>query len=138
MKAKLLAWLTGGQVLAWIAGIVVAGFVVLGGWLRIEQLQRQAAEDRAAKAEGERDTARAETRQREGQIAALERQAAVERAVAERLGPIRREIHAAVRTSACVASPVVVRGFERLRASRPAGPAGAGNPDGLPARTGGP
>jgi hypothetical protein len=52
-------------------------------------------------------------------ISALERQAAAAAATQERIEPIRRTIHAANRTSACLASPAVAAGLDRLRASQP-------------------
>ncbi len=136
---KLLTWLTGGKTLAWIAGIVVLLVLGLAGWLRIEQLQRQAADARAEKAEAARAAAQAETAQRDKQIAALVRQAEAAAATAARIEPIRRSVNAAPRTSACVASPVIRAGFDRLRATRPGGTApGAADPDRVPAGTGRP
>lgn len=135
---KLLGLLSGGQITYWLAGGALAVIVVLGGWLRIEQLENQAAETRAAEAATARDKAIAETKQRDRQIAALERQAEEAAAAAARIEPIRREVHAAPRTSACVASPVIAAGIGRLRATRPGAAGRAGVPADLPARAAGP
>jgi len=126
--------------LPWGMGAALLAIIGLGGWLQIERLQRQAAQTAAEAMQRERDLARAETAQRQGQIAALERQAQATRETAIRIEPIRMEVARASPTSVCIGSPVIVRGLERLRATRPAA-AGAGGPAipaGVPARAGGP
>lgn len=138
MIAKILG-LVSGKALPWIAGAVALAFVGLVGLLRIEQLQRQAAEATASHAQQELLEAQVQVAQRNSQIKALERQAAEVAATAARIEPIRREVHAAPRTSACVASPVIRAGLDRLRGARAAGGAArAAVAPGLPAGTGSP
>lgn len=138
MIRQVLSWIGGGSsIMPWAIGAVLLLVTSLAGWARVEQVQRRAAEAAAETAQQERDAARAETRQRDAQIAALERQAEAVAAVVARIEPIRRDIHAAPRTSACVASPVIARGFERLRATRPAA-GGAALPAGVQGGAGGP
>lgn len=138
MIAKLAA-LAGGKALPWVAGAVLLLLTGLVGWLRIEQLQRQAAEARLTEARDQLAAAQAALAQRATVIGALERQAETIAAMQSRLEPIRRVVNAAPRTTACVASPVVAAGLERLRATRPAAGAdrAAPQPAALPGRTGG-
>lgn len=137
MIAKIGA-LLGGKALPWLAGGALLLIASLGAWLRIEQLQRQAAETRIEEARGQLAAAQAALEQRAAVIGALERQAETIAAMQSRLDPIRRVVNAAPRTTACVASPVVAAGLERLRATRPAGAdRGAAQPAALPARAGG-
>lgn len=135
----MIAGILGGKALPWAAGAALLVILGLGGLLRIEQLQRRAAEDTAREAQQQLLDAQAQVAQRNSQIKALERQAAEAAATAARIEPIRREVHAAPRTSACVASPVVRAGLDRLRRARAAGGAGgAAFAAGLPAGTGSP
>jgi hypothetical protein len=134
-----IAQILGGKALPWAAGAALLLILGLGGLLRIEQLQRRAAEDAAREAQQQLLDAQAQVAQRNSQIKALERQALEAAATAARIEPIRREVHAAPRTSACVASPVIRAGLDRLRGARAAGGAGrAALAPGLPAGTGSP
>lgn len=135
-----LASLLAGPALSWLAGAAVAGLLALGAAWKVQSWRLDAAQADVARLGRELTDAKAATRQRETLIAALERQAQATAEAVARLEPIRREIHAAPRTTACVASPVVARGLERLRAARPAAAgAGAGAvAAGVPPGTGGP
>ena len=135
----MIAQILGGKALPWAAGAALLVIVGLGGLLRIEQLQRRAAEDATREAQQQLLDAQAQVAQRNSQIKALERQAAETAATAARIEPIRREVHAAPRTSACLASPVIRAGLDRLRTARAAGDAGrAAVAAGLPAGSGSP
>ncbi len=102
----MIAQILGGKALPWAAGAALLVIVGLGGLLRIEQLQRRAAEDATREAQQQLLDAQAQVAQRNSQIKALERQAAETAATAARIEPIRREVHAAPRTSACLASRI--------------------------------
>lgn len=128
-----------GPLLPYAAGAVAALLIVLGGAWQVQTWRLDAAQARVAALGGELETAKAALADRQAVMGALERQAEAVESLRGRLDPVRREIHAAPRSTACVASPVVVRGLERLRASRPAPPGAeprAVAPD-LPVRAGG-
>lgn len=99
--------------------VVVLGLVT--AW-RVEASRRAGAEEALSETRAELDAAQQALADRAQVISALERQAAAAAATQERLEPIRRTIHAANRTSACLASPAVVAGLNRLRASQAPGP----------------
>lgn len=144
MIARAAAWLAGPTAGVWAvgAGAVLFG-VVVGAW-RLEAAQRDAADLRAAASEMRLVVANAALADREAVIGALDRQAEATRALRDELEPTRRVIHAAPRSTACMASPVIRAGLDSLRAARaaadptrpravagaagmPAAPAGAGD-----------
>jgi hypothetical protein len=120
--------------LPYLAGaLLVVGLGLATAW-RVEAGRRAGAEETLAETRAELTAAQQALAERAQVISALERQAAATAATQERIEPIRRTIHAANRTSACVASPAVAAGLDRLRASQQPSPrpdAGA-KPAGLP------
>ncbi|MBR0681931.1 hypothetical protein GXW74_15660 [Roseomonas eburnea] len=119
MIAKALSALA-GPLLPYAAGAVVALLLVLGGAWQVQTWRLDAAQARVTALTADLAEARDAMRARDTVIGALQRQADAVAAAAARLEPIRRDVNAAPRTSACLASPAVARGLERLRASRPA------------------
>lgn len=122
-----------------IGGAVLTLVLTLGGLWRIEGARRAAAQERIAVLNGELSVAREAIAGRDRMIGALERQAEAVAAITARLEPVRRAVNAQPSTSACLASPAVRVGLERLRASRPA-PAALeprAKPSDVPAGTGG-
>ena len=86
-------------------GLVLISLI---GWAKIERAGRQAATARAEAAE-----AHAEAHARA--VMALEAAAAESAAQAARIEPIRKVIHAAPRTNACVDSPAIRAVIDGLR-----------------------
>lgn len=119
--------------LPYLAGALLAVVLGLGVAWRVEAWRRADAEEGLRDTRAELLAAQEALADRARVISALERQAAATAATEQRLEPIRRTIHAANRTSACVASPAVVAGLDRLRASQaPAEPKFGANPADLP------
>ena len=98
-------------------GLLVVVLGLATAW-RVEASRRAGAEEALIETRAELDAAQQALADRAQVISALERQAAASAATQERLEPIRRSIHAANRTSACVASPAVAAGLDRLRAGQ--------------------
>jgi hypothetical protein len=120
--------------LPYLAGALLVVVLGLATAWRVEAKRRAAAEETLTETRAELSAAQQALADRAQVISALERQAAAAAATQERLEPIRRTIHAANRTSACLASPAVAAGLDRLRASQSPSPrpdAGA-KPAGLP------
>ena len=108
--------------LPYLAGaLLVVGLGLATAW-RVEAWRRAGAEETLAETRAELTAAQQALAERAQVISALERQAAATAATQERIEPIRRTIHAANRTSACVASPAVAAGLDRLRASQQPSP----------------
>ncbi len=114
-------------------GLLVVVLGLATAW-RVESWRRASAEESLAETRAELTAAQQALADRAQVISALERQAAAAAATQERIEPIRRTVHAANRTSACVASPAVAAGLDRLRASQPpsARPAAGTKPAELP------
>ncbi|MCA3359188.1 MAG: hypothetical protein ING02_14425 [Roseomonas sp.] len=110
--------------LLYLAGALLVVVLGLATAWRVEASRRAGAEESLAETRAELDAAQQALADRARVISALERQAAAAAATQERLEPIRRTIHAAKPTQACVASPAVSAGLDRLRASQAPG---AGN-----------
>ncbi|MCA3337094.1 MAG: hypothetical protein INF90_01070 [Roseomonas sp.] len=110
--------------LPYLAGALLVVVLGLATAWRVEAWRRAGAEEALTETRAELDAAQQALADRAQVISALERQAAAAAATQERLEPIRRTIHAAKPTQACVASPAVAVGLERLRASQAPG---AGN-----------
>jgi len=108
----------------YLAGALLVVVLGLATAWRVEASRRAGAEENLAETRAELDAAQQALADRAQVISALERQAAAAAATQERLEPIRRTIHAANRTSACLASPAVAAGLERLRASQAPGARG--------------
>ena len=104
-------------------GLLVVVLGLATAW-RVEAWRRASAEETLTATRAELDAAQQALADRAQVISALERQAAAAAATQERLEPIRRTIHAAKPTQACVASPAVAAGIERLRASQAPGARG--------------
>jgi hypothetical protein len=120
--------------LPYLAGALLVVVLGLATAWRVEAWRRAGAEETLAETRVELTAAQQALAERAQVISALERQAAATAATQERLEPIRRTIHAANRTSACLASPAVAAGLDRLRAGQSPSPrpdAGA-QPAGLP------
>jgi hypothetical protein len=105
--------------LPYLAGALLVVVLGLATAWRVEAWRRAGAEESLAETRAELSAAQQALADRAQVISALERQAAAAAATQERIEPIRRTIHAANRTSACVASPAVAAGLDRLRASQP-------------------
>jgi hypothetical protein len=105
--------------LPYLAGALLVVVLGLATAWRVEAWRRASAEETLIETRAELDAAQQALADRAQVISALERQAAAAAATQERIEPIRRTIHAANRTSACVASPAVAAGLDRLRASQP-------------------
>jgi hypothetical protein len=105
--------------LPYLAGALLVVVLGLATAWRVEAWRRAGAEESLAETRAELTAAQQALADRAQVISALERQAAAAAATQERIEPIRRTIHAANRTSACVASPAVAAGLDRLRASQP-------------------
>ncbi|MCA3421173.1 MAG: hypothetical protein INF88_19960 [Roseomonas sp.] len=105
--------------LPYLAGALLVVVLGLATAWRVEAWRRAGAEESLAETRAELTAAQQALADRAQVISALERQAAAAAATQERIEPIRRTIHAANPTSACVASPAVAAGLERLRASQP-------------------
>jgi hypothetical protein len=103
----------------YLAGALLVVVLGLATAWRVEAWRRAGAEESLAETRAELTAAQQALADRAQVISALERQAAAAAATQERIEPIRRTIHAANRTSACVASPAVAAGLDRLRASQP-------------------
>jgi hypothetical protein len=108
--------------LPYLAGALLVVVLGLATAWRVEAGRRAGAEETLAETRAELTLAQQALAERAQVIGALERQAAATAATQERLEPIRRTIHAANRTSACVASPAVAAGLDRLRASQQPSP----------------
>ncbi|MFN7308050.1 MAG: hypothetical protein ACK5TQ_15955 [Acetobacteraceae bacterium] len=106
----------------YLAGALLVVVLGLATAWRVEAWRRAGAEESLAETRAELTAAQQALADRAQVISALERQAAAAAATQERIEPIRRTIHAANRTSACVASPAVAAGLDRLRASQPSSP----------------
>jgi hypothetical protein len=133
MMASLTGWLL-KPALPYLAGALLVVVLGLATAWRVEAWRRAGAEESLAETRAELTAAQQALADRAQVISALERQAAAAAATQERIEPIRRTIHAANRTLACVASPAVVAGLDRLRASQQPSPrpdAGT-KPAGLP------
>lgn len=118
MMASLTAWLL-KPALPYLAGALLVVVLGLATAWRVEAWRRAGAEESLAETRAELTLAQQALADRAQVISALERQAAAAAATQERIEPIRRTIHAANPTSACVASPAVAVGLDRLRASQP-------------------
>ena len=118
MMASLTAWLL-KSAMPYLAGALLVVVLGLATAWRVEAWRRAGAEESLAETRAELTAAQQALADRAQVISALERQAAAAAATQERIEPIRRTIHAANRTSACVASPAVAAGLDRLRASQP-------------------
>jgi hypothetical protein len=118
MMASLTGWLL-KPALPYLAGALLVVVLGLATAWRVEAWRRAGAEESLAETRAELTAAQQALADRAQVISALERQAAAAAATQERIEPIRRTIHAANRTSACVASPAVAAGLDRLRASQP-------------------
>ena len=118
MIASLTGWLL-KPALPYLAGALLVVVLGLATAWRVEAWRRAGAEETLAETRAELSAAQQALADRAQVISALERQAAAAAATQERIEPIRRTIHAANRTSACVASPAVAAGLDRLRASQP-------------------
>ena len=118
MIAILTGWLL-KPALPYLAGALLVVVLGLATAWRVEAWRRAGAEESLAETRAELTAAQQALADRAQVISALERQAAAAAATQERIEPIRRTIHAANRTSACVASPAVAAGLDRLRASQP-------------------
>jgi hypothetical protein len=105
--------------LPYLAGALLVVVLGLATAWRVEAWRRAGAEESLAETRAELTAAQQALADRAQVISALERQAAAAAATQERIEPIRRTIHAANPTSACVASPAVAAGLDRLRASQP-------------------
>jgi hypothetical protein len=121
MMASLTAWLL-KSALPYLAGALLVVVLGLATAWRVEAWRRAGAEETLAETRAELTVAQQALAERAQVIGALERQAAAAAATQERLEPIRRTIHAANRTSACLASPAVAAGLDRLRASQSPSP----------------
>ena len=121
MMASLTGWLL-KPALPYLAGALLVVVLGLATAWRVEAWRRAGAEETLAETKTELTAAQQALAERAQVISALERQAAAAAATQERIEPIRRTIHAANRTSACVASPAVAAGLDRLRASQPPSP----------------
>jgi hypothetical protein len=108
--------------LPYLAGALLVVVLGLATAWRVEAWRRAAAEETLTETRAELSAAQQALADRAQVISALERQAAAAAATQERLEPIRRTIHAANRTSACLASPAVAAGLDRLRASQSPSP----------------
>jgi hypothetical protein len=120
--------------LPYFAGALLVVVLGLATAWRVEAWRRAGAEETLTETRAELGAAQQALADRAQVISALERQAAATAATQQRIEPIRRTIHAANRTQACLASPAVVAGLDRLRASQRPSPrpdAGA-KPAGLP------
>lgn len=128
-----------GRFAPWFMGGAATLILLLGGMWWLEASRAEAAQLRVAALRGELATARAAIADREAVMAALERQEAAMRAAAARLAPIRRVVNAAPVTRACLDSPAIARGVERLRAARAAtaGPGAGPDPSDVPGRASG-
>lgn len=120
--------------LPYLAGALLVVVLGLATAWRVEAWRRAAAEETLTETRAELSAAQQALADRAQVISALERQAAATAATQERLEPIRRTIHAANKTSACLASPAVAAGLDRLRAGQPpsAGDQPRAQPIGLP------
>ncbi|MCA3288216.1 MAG: hypothetical protein ING09_16870 [Roseomonas sp.] len=118
MIASLTGWLL-KPALPYLAGALLVVVLGLATAWRVEAWRRAGAEESLAETRAELSAAQQALADRAQVISALERQAAAAAATQERIEPIRRTVHAANRTSACVASPAVAAGLDRLRASQP-------------------
>jgi hypothetical protein len=118
MIASLTGWLL-KPALPYLAGALLVVVLGLATAWRVEAWRRAGAEESLAETRAELTAAQQALADRAQVISALERQAAAAAATQERIEPIRRTIHAANRTQACVASPAVAAGLDRLRASQP-------------------
>jgi hypothetical protein len=118
MMASLTGWLL-KPALPYLAGALLVVVLGLATAWRVEAWRRAGAEESLAETRAELTAAQQALADRAQVISALERQAAATAVTQERIEPIRRTIHAANRTSACVASPAVAAGLDRLRASQP-------------------
>jgi hypothetical protein len=118
MIASLTGWLL-KPALPYLAGALLVVVLGLATAWRVEAWRRAGAEETLAETRAELSAAQQALADRAQVISALERQAAAAAATQERIEPIRRTIHAANRTQACVASPAVAAGLDRLRASQP-------------------
>ncbi|MCA3367008.1 MAG: hypothetical protein INF79_15480 [Roseomonas sp.] len=118
MIASLTGWLLKPALPYLAGGLLVVVLGLATAW-RVESWRRAGAEESLAETRAELTAAQQALADRAQVISALERQAAAAAATQERIEPIRRTIHAANRTSACVASPAVAAGLDRLRASQP-------------------
>ena len=118
MIASLTGWLL-KPALPYLAGALLVVVLGLATAWRVEAWRRAGAEESLTETRAELTAAQQALADRAQVISALERQAAAAAATQERIEPIRRTIHAANRTSACVASPAVAAGLDRLRASQP-------------------
>jgi hypothetical protein len=118
MIASLTGWLL-KPAMPYLAGALLVVVLGLATAWRVEAWRRAGAEESLAETRAELTAAQQALADRAQVISALERQAAAAAATQERIEPIRRTIHAANRTSACVASPAVAAGLDRLRASQP-------------------
>jgi hypothetical protein len=121
MIASLTGWLL-KPALPYLAGALLVVVLGLATAWRVEAWRRAGAEESLAETRAELTAAQQALAERAQVISALERQAAAAAATQERIEPIRRTIHAANRTSACVASPAVAAGLDRLRASQQPSP----------------
>lgn len=133
MMASLTGWLL-KSAMPYLAGALLVVVLGLATAWRVEAWRRAGAEESLAETRAELTAAQQALADRAQVISALERQAAAAAATQERIEPIRRTIHAANRTSACVASPAVAAGLDRLRASQPpsARPDAGAKPTDLP------
>jgi hypothetical protein len=107
--------------LPYLAGALLVVVLGLAAAWRVEAWRRASAEETLTETRAELGAAQQALADRAQVISALERQAAATAATQERLEPIRRTIHATNKTSACLASPAVVAGLDRLRAGQPPG-----------------
>jgi hypothetical protein len=131
---RAIAGLLGGAgALPWAIGLVLLGFAGMTAAWSIEAAKRDAAELRATAAAEKLATAEAALADRAAVIAALDRQAQATRDLRAELEPTRRIVHAAPRTTACVASPVIRAGADSMRAARAAAAAPRPGPDAGPA-----
>jgi hypothetical protein len=121
MIASLTGWLL-KPAMPYLAGALLVVVLGLATAWRVEAWRRAGAEESLAETRAELTAAQQALADRAQVISALERQAAAAAATQERLEPIRRTIHAANRTSACLASPAVAAGLDRLRASQSPSP----------------
>ncbi|MCE2759550.1 MAG: hypothetical protein ACK5X3_04035 [Pseudomonadota bacterium] len=117
--------------LPYLAGALLVVVLGLATAWRVEAWRRASAEETLTETRAELSAAQQALADRAQVISALERQAAAAAATQERIEPIRRTIHAANRTQACLASPAVVAGLDRLRAGQP--PSAGNQPRAQPA-----
>ena len=120
--------------LPYLAGALLVVVLGLAAAWRVEAWRRADAEETLTETRAELGAAQQALADRAQVISALERQAAATAATQQRIEPIRRTIHAANKTSACLASPAVAAGLDRLRAGQPpsAGDQPRAQPIGLP------